>query len=367
MCLLITGTSATIREQLLGTTGLIRDIYFKNGDGLGAMFLGDDGLVVTKTLPANAAEAERMVEALPDDDRELALHWRWKTHGDIDMENCHPYQINETAWLMHNGILATGNAADPTKSDTWHFVRDYLAEVTDDLLHHAGFKEMVGEFIGNNKFAIMTADGRLSVVNKDQGISHGGVWYSNTYAWTPSLLIPGYGLYGKRGNSFRLGKWSGHLGANANAFGYDFDDEDVSMLGNAGAGAGAGGTKSAEQSAEVFGSEAADQMAILYENIENALYQFDSSTLAMCIEQEADMTIDYLLTYYKITQYSRFKTEEWSIGYCAAMVAWTEGKKDALLSIDPMIVAETLIQCCDYDYKEPTAKEAETPALTLVQ
>ncbi len=38
----------------------------------------------------------------------------------------------------------------------------------------------------------MTDDGRLTVVNRDDGIEHQDLWFSNTYAWSPELLIPGY-------------------------------------------------------------------------------------------------------------------------------------------------------------------------------
>lgn len=196
MCLLITGQSAKVRSTLLDTTGLIADIFSSNPDGLGVMYVNSLGLQRIKSLPKDAVEAREFIERLPDDDRQLALHWRWKTHGHIDMENCHPYDIEAgVSAMMHNGVLHTGNKADVTKSDTWHFARGYLAGSTPDTLHDPNFAFLLGEFIGDNRFAIMTADGRLTVVNQEQGIEHGDVWFSNTYAWSPELLIPGYRNY----------------------------------------------------------------------------------------------------------------------------------------------------------------------------
>lgn len=203
MCLLITGQSAKVRSTLLDTTGLIADIFGSNPDGLGVMYVNSRGLQRIKSLPKDAVEAREFIERLPDDDRQLALHWRWKTHGHIDMENCHPYDIEAgVSAMMHNGVLHTGNKADATKSDTWHFARGYLAGSTPDTLHDPNFAFLLGEFIGDNRFAIMTADGRLTVVNQEQGIEHGDVWFSNTYAWSPELLIPGY-------RSTRYKAWSG--------------------------------------------------------------------------------------------------------------------------------------------------------------
>lgn len=385
MCLLITGSSNKIRQQLLGTPLLIENIYGKNGDGLGIMYASDEGLVVVKGLPAAASGFREMVQALPDDDREVALHARWCTHGLIDLDNCHPYQVSDTTYMMHNGILSTGNDADPTKSDTWHFAKDYLAGLPDDVLHKASFVEMLGEFIGNNKFAIMSADGRLTIVNKQMGLTHDGVWYSNTYAWTQSLLIPNHGKRNGRGDVY-YGGWdySDFTGRRHNWAGLMDDEDAVSalMIGNAGAGAGG----SAKKSAEVFevAAEAQvlnDDLQVLYDNVEECLYQFDSSTLAELFEKDTfNAAVEYILDNYVVTEYSRFRPEDYSIAYCAAVAAWCAGNEEVLASINPTIVAETLIQCCDFTYIEDAveaddnngqAAEAPvveaTPSLSLVQ
>lgn len=195
MCLITTSTTTDFRNTFLATPGLLEDVYKSNPDGLGIMFASRGKVKVFKTLPKNAAEARAFLEAkLPSTECHVAIHWRWRTHGAIDLGQCHPYKVSGTTWLMHNGVLHTGNEADESKSDTWHFVKDYFDGLPDDTLHHNGYLRMVGEFIDNNRFAILSADGRLSVVNADQGIEHGGVWFSNTYAWTPALLIPDYGF-----------------------------------------------------------------------------------------------------------------------------------------------------------------------------
>jgi hypothetical protein len=97
--------------------------------------------------------------------------------------------------MMHNGVLHTGNAADKNKSDTWHFINDYLHTAVSsapDLVYDKGFVDMLEEFIGNNRFVFMNGDGRMQHVNFDQGIEHDDLWFSNTYAWSPSRLIPSY-------------------------------------------------------------------------------------------------------------------------------------------------------------------------------
>jgi hypothetical protein len=196
MCLIITGQSNKIRATLTNTHGLLSDIFASNPDGIGIMYATTKGLKIVKTLPKNYADAFAFIGKLPDDDRELAIHFRWTTHGNTDLTNCHPYDVvNGYVAMMHNGILHTGNKADATKSDTWHFIKDYLAEAVHEhpaLVHNAGYLTMIAEFIGDNRFVFMDGDGRMSHVNYDQGVEHEGMWFSNTYAWSPSRLIPNY-------------------------------------------------------------------------------------------------------------------------------------------------------------------------------
>lgn len=192
MCLLITGKSNVVRSTLLNTAGLIEDIYQHNADGVGLMYCTTAGLKVCKRLPIDAAQVRGFIDRMPTDDREVALHFRWRTHGLITLDQCHPYPVCPGVALMHNGVLDGGNAGDMSKSDTWHFIEDYLKTLPVDAFHDERFTNLIGEFIGENRFAIMSADGRLTVINKDQGVEHNGVWYSNTYAWTPGLVIPSY-------------------------------------------------------------------------------------------------------------------------------------------------------------------------------
>ena len=196
MCLIITGKSAKIRSTLLDTPSLISDIYTSNPDGIGIMYATTKGLKVVKVLPKSVADATQFINKLPNDDRELAIHFRWTTHGHTDLTNCHPYDVVPGyVAMMHNGVLHTGNAADKSKSDTWHFIRDYMASPVAEypaLVHNEKFLDLIAEFIGDNRFVFMDGEGKMSHVNYDQGVEHDGLWFSNTYAWRPSRLIPQY-------------------------------------------------------------------------------------------------------------------------------------------------------------------------------
>lgn len=171
----------------------LKNFYSKNPDGVGIMYFDDTGkIIVHKSLPKDENEFVEFYREHAEG-KECLVHLRMKTHGDIDFENCHPYELftdseGNKSYLMHNGVLFNGNASDPSKSDTWHFIREYLRPLMDidpALLHHEVIQSLLEEAIGSNRFGIIDeATQSMSIVNEQQGVYWGGRWYSNTYAWS---------------------------------------------------------------------------------------------------------------------------------------------------------------------------------------
>ena len=135
----------------------------------------------------------------------MAFHLRMRTHGEVNNENTHPYPVFgfEEASLMpvammHNGVLKTGNATDTTKSDTWHYIRDFMHVIAKDnpkIIFTDAFKELLASHIGTgNKFVLMNHLGEMQIINKSAGKTWNGIWFSNTYAWNPNdtKLYPGF-------------------------------------------------------------------------------------------------------------------------------------------------------------------------------
>lgn len=180
------------------------DFYDKNSDGLGIMYAEGGVLHIKKMLPRSATEAHDWYEEHAKG-RECVIHWRMRTHGHTDLENCHPYQVlgedsGMPLYLAHNGILSTGNKKDISKSDTWHYINDYLRPLLQkypDLAFDPIMVEMIGEHIGSsNKFIFLNADGQISVVNERVFVDYKGAKLSNTYAWSSHK-----GGYGNKGYS----------------------------------------------------------------------------------------------------------------------------------------------------------------------
>jgi hypothetical protein len=191
MCLLV--TQSKISPKL--SHEWLKDFYSYNADGIGIMRSKNNQLIIEKILPKDADDFINFYEKHIYG-YECAFHLRMKTHGNIDLINCHPYEILNKAehgidlWLMHNGILHTDNKADITKSDTWHYIKNYLVPMlanNPDYAFTESFNEIISDHIGSsNKFVIMDNLGRQAVINQDQGVYWAGLWLSNTYAWSAS-------------------------------------------------------------------------------------------------------------------------------------------------------------------------------------
>lgn len=191
MCLLLTQQSTTPAL----TDKWLADFFSYNSDGVGVMRSEQGQLIVEKTLPKTADEFIHFYRTHIQG-FDCAWHLRMRTHGATDLLNCHPYEVlNESdhgisMWLMHNGILHTGNKADTSKSDTYHYIADYLRPMLSknpDFAFTNAFHNLIGDHIGaSNKFVLMDNHNRMAVINESEGVYWGGLWLSNEYAWSAS-------------------------------------------------------------------------------------------------------------------------------------------------------------------------------------
>lgn len=165
------------------------DVYaaaFKdNNDGIGIMSrLGVVRFLGKKMLK----KARRYVRTqLAPAQIEYAIHFRFATHGDVTLDNTHPFVLPDgKSYLMHNGVISWCGY-DRDRSDTGVFadlLDDYPGQVNDLYL-----KELTSIIGYGNKLCIMNADGTFSIVNADAGLWNNGIWYSNTYS-LPDRLDP---------------------------------------------------------------------------------------------------------------------------------------------------------------------------------
>lgn len=175
----------------------LKDFYRYNPDGLGVMYVEGNELIVERTVGTLGEQIDlyNRIRALG---KNVIFHIRRQTHGDKSLEMCHPYEVfgenrphptipDYQMQLMHNGVLATGNAKGTDKSDTWWFIEDYFRPLVEadpiGFFENTVLHKILGNFIGNNRFAIMDNRGNQVIINQDQGVFWDGRWMSNTYAW----------------------------------------------------------------------------------------------------------------------------------------------------------------------------------------
>jgi predicted glutamine amidotransferase len=212
MCLLIVQSKDTEF-----TNEHLADFYTRNRDGIGVMWAEGGYLHQEKIIPRDVNDAVDFYNTYARG-RDACVHYRMRTHGDIDYDNCHPYEVfgfTEEAempmLLMHNGVLHTGNYADTSKSDTYHYIKDYLRVLLaadPSLAFTPEFNEIIGKHIGNNRFAIMNHAGQIAVINKHQGVTFQGAWLSNEYAWSAQKYLPRKATYYTPSMTSKWGNWN---------------------------------------------------------------------------------------------------------------------------------------------------------------
>ena len=183
MCLLIHHKPGT---DLSGD--VIRNILTRNSDGFGAMWAEHGRVQVIKNVNPTAREIEYIYDRYLKA-RECVMHFRMRTHGNIDYDNCHPYEVFDSLHMAHNGVMSNMDTREHSKSDTWHLVEDYLKPMLQrdpTLVFTRPFQKMLGHYIGGgNKLAFVHKTGQIAVINRGSGFDSKGSWFSNTYAWTP--------------------------------------------------------------------------------------------------------------------------------------------------------------------------------------
>jgi hypothetical protein len=194
----------------------MRAAHSANDDGIGIM--SKEGIF--KYLGKNTLKkAIKQVTKLEAAKIEYAIHFRYKTHGGVILQNCHPFKApNGAAYIMHNGVLGKyTEKATKEMSDTAVFVSEYLKEVPDD--NNMDYWSDVARHIGwNNKLCVMTHDYKFILVHGDAGTYRDGIWYSQTYSLPyPKSTYAGdaYGGYSGRSRPYtpieRSNVWPYHI------------------------------------------------------------------------------------------------------------------------------------------------------------
>lgn len=194
MCLLIatTGSSRPSKKAL-------RRAAVQNPDGFGYAVIGDGRIYTYRSM--DAEETIKSYFEVRDEfpNSNSIFHLRITTHGATNIDNCHPFRVNDDVVLGHNGMLPIKE--DKGRSDTRIFAEDWLPEfdLVDLLDTEDGMKDLEN-FAGASKLAFLNTSSLLRqslyIVNEELGHWDNGVWYSNN-------------SYKKSYGTYTIGKSSG--------------------------------------------------------------------------------------------------------------------------------------------------------------
>lgn len=149
---------------------LLRAAAAANSDGCGIM---SSSGYIGKCLYDDIDEFLTKVESLPKEE-EVAVHFRWATHGSVKESNCHPFTYNDFA-VMHNGVLPIQSKHDKTDSQL------FLSQALGPLLQIFGADSFVVKSMldaTGNRFAVL--DRKRKKINIFGSWSNiDGVYYSN--------------------------------------------------------------------------------------------------------------------------------------------------------------------------------------------
>lgn len=210
MCLLITQPEGVVFDE-----NFLQGVYNYNSDGIGMMYAEDTTLYSAKYVPKTFKDYLAFYREHIEG-RACVWHSRLQTHGPVQISNSHPFEVlteedGYPLYLAHNGILATGNKEDPSKTDTELFIKNFLRPMlrnNPEYFMDPSFAELIGDYIGTgNKFVLLDAYGNQVTVNESQFVDYNGAKLSNTYAWdttgTEHDYIPAWkGAYARGYSSY---------------------------------------------------------------------------------------------------------------------------------------------------------------------
>lgn len=189
MCMII-HTPAGVRPS----DDLVRRLYRTNSDGIGVFYIEGDEVKVGKALPKSEDEAVTFIRQYDHIlDRPIGIHFRYRTSGNVSLDNVHPFQLLNKAehgrdlWVMHNGVIPI-TIRDQLYSDTWHFAEALsliLAHLPKDInpFEDGRVNALIKLSIGTHSNKLLVLDSKTKMFyrfNESLGTVQDGCWFSSS-------------------------------------------------------------------------------------------------------------------------------------------------------------------------------------------
>jgi len=149
----------------------------------------DNGKVNIQRFVKPEANKEEIYNIIKDKE-EFAIHFRYATHGILNLTNTHPFIVTNGLCMMHNGVMSEFGNLNKDWSDTKNFVEYFLKPYVEEegigVVQNKDFKEDLEKVIGaGNKLLFIDKDFNFSIINENAGVWREGCWLSNSYSVEP--------------------------------------------------------------------------------------------------------------------------------------------------------------------------------------
>lgn len=169
--------------------------YENNPDGFGLMYRDSfkKKLIVHKTVDWDLKKILETFKSLKDE--RVCFHFRYKTRGKINNDQCHPYEVvKDKLYFMHNGTILKAKE-EGEDSDSQGFNKNFLQpilELNPSLIKLESFQQLITSFVGTtNKLCFMNDKGEVFKINESKGHDREGCWVSNLYSFNKNYRRSG--------------------------------------------------------------------------------------------------------------------------------------------------------------------------------
>ena len=199
MCIAILNT-----PNVTFSKSLIRNCWDNNGDGAGLIYTNTKKktLHTFKELDSVEKYYAKYIEVRRKHPKsKIVLHFRISTSGGVNIQNTHPFSVNDALAFVHNGVISELNGIDKNRSDTNLFNEQVLKNLPAGFERSETIAKLIGKYIGHSKLVFLNALNESTIVNSNLGQSdpaYVGCWFSNsTYKPTTYYDYGGTKVYKK--------------------------------------------------------------------------------------------------------------------------------------------------------------------------
>jgi hypothetical protein len=153
--------------------------FFHNPDGAGFAYRENDALHIEKGFYT----LDKLREAFePHETKQAILHFRIRSHGSFEKENCHPFNVTQNLVFAHNGVIYR-MPVDKEDSDTVQFneliLKNIIRIYGKRVVYDKFFKHLLEGYASGSRFVFMDNKGSVSIINEDDGDWNSKCWFSN--------------------------------------------------------------------------------------------------------------------------------------------------------------------------------------------